>query len=112
MEHTTFSVDLAKSVFEVTVSHHPGQVAKTHRLSRTVEAHRETRSDAPQEGDRQAVPSACPRCTWLDPASGNARASRGRLPAHRHERAHAMWRLVLQMARGGDWVTAKAAAGP
>jgi transposase len=35
MKHTTFSVDLAKSVFEVAVSHHPGHVAKTHRLSRT-----------------------------------------------------------------------------
>src|SRR5262245_23021358 len=35
MKHTTFSVDLAKSVFEVAVSYHPGHVAKTHRLSRS-----------------------------------------------------------------------------
>ena len=35
MKHTTISVDLAKSVFEVAVSHNPGHVAKTHRLSRS-----------------------------------------------------------------------------
>jgi transposase len=35
MKDTTISVDIAKSVFEVAVSLHPGQVATTHRLSRT-----------------------------------------------------------------------------
>lgn len=35
MKHTTFSVDLAKSVFEVAASDHPGLVSKTHRLSRS-----------------------------------------------------------------------------
>jgi len=34
MEHTTIAVDLAKSVFEIAVSHHPGRVAERHRLSR------------------------------------------------------------------------------
>ncbi len=34
MEHTTIAVDLAKSVFEVAVSVHPGQVSERHRLSR------------------------------------------------------------------------------
>jgi hypothetical protein len=33
MKHTTFAVDLAKSVFEVAASHHSGQVAERHRLS-------------------------------------------------------------------------------
>jgi transposase len=34
MKHTTIAVDLAKSVFQVAVSHHPGHVAEEHRLSR------------------------------------------------------------------------------
>ena len=34
MKNTTIAIDLAKSVFEVGVSHHPGHVAETHRLSR------------------------------------------------------------------------------
>lgn len=34
MQHTTIAVDLAKSVFEIAVSIHPGQVAERHRLSR------------------------------------------------------------------------------
>ncbi len=34
MQHTTFAVDLAKSVFEIAVSHQPGKVAERHRLSR------------------------------------------------------------------------------
>lgn len=32
--HTTYAVDLAKSVFEIAVSHHPGHVRERHRLSR------------------------------------------------------------------------------
>jgi transposase len=31
---TTIAIDLAKSVFEVGISHHPGHVARNHRLSR------------------------------------------------------------------------------
>ena len=34
MKSTTIAVDLAKSVFEVGISHHPGHVSETHRLSR------------------------------------------------------------------------------
>jgi transposase len=34
MKHTMIAVDLAKSVFEIAVSNHPGQVAERHRLSR------------------------------------------------------------------------------
>jgi transposase len=34
MKDTTISVDVAKSVFEIAVSLHPGQVAETHRLPR------------------------------------------------------------------------------
>jgi transposase len=34
MKSTTIAVDVAKSVFEVAVSHHPGRVAERHRLSR------------------------------------------------------------------------------
>lgn len=34
MQHTTIAVDLAKSVFEIAVSRHPGKVAERHRLSR------------------------------------------------------------------------------
>ena len=34
MQHTTIAVDLAKSVFQVAVSHHPGRVDEEHRLSR------------------------------------------------------------------------------
>ncbi len=34
MESTTIAVDLAKSVFQIAVSRHPGKVAETHRLSR------------------------------------------------------------------------------
>lgn len=33
-KHTTLAVDLAKSVYEVAVSQHPGRVAERHRLSR------------------------------------------------------------------------------
>jgi transposase len=33
-DHTTYAVDVAKSVFEVAVSQHPGQVRECHRLSR------------------------------------------------------------------------------
>ena len=32
--HTTYAVDLAKSVFEIAVSNHPGHVRERHRLSR------------------------------------------------------------------------------
>src|SRR5262245_52678163 len=35
MQHTTIAVDLAKSVFEIAVSHRPGAVAERKRLSRT-----------------------------------------------------------------------------
>ena len=34
MKTTTIAIDLAKSVFEVGISYHPGHVAQTHRLSR------------------------------------------------------------------------------
>ena len=34
MKSTTIAIDLAKSVFEVGISHHPGHVAETHRLTR------------------------------------------------------------------------------
>jgi transposase len=34
VKNTTIAIDLAKSVFEVGISHHPGHVAETHRLSR------------------------------------------------------------------------------
>jgi transposase len=34
MKSTTISVDLAKSVFQIAVSHHPGKVAESHRVSR------------------------------------------------------------------------------
>ena len=34
MQHTTIAVDVAKSVFQVAVSHHPGRVDEEHRLSR------------------------------------------------------------------------------
>jgi len=33
-DHTTYAVDIAKSVFEIAVSHHPGHVRERHRLSR------------------------------------------------------------------------------
>src|SRR6266581_1680949 len=35
MEHTTIAVDLAKSVFQVAVSHRPGQVEEERRLTRS-----------------------------------------------------------------------------
>ena len=35
MKSTTIAVDLAKSIFEVAVSHHPGHVASRHRLTRS-----------------------------------------------------------------------------
>lgn len=35
MQSTTIAVDLAKNVFQVGVSHRPGQVAESHRLSRS-----------------------------------------------------------------------------
>jgi hypothetical protein len=35
MKSTTSAVDLARSVFEVAVSHHPGTVAQRRRLSRS-----------------------------------------------------------------------------
>jgi transposase len=34
MKSTTIAVDLAKNVFQVAVSRHPGKVAESHRLSR------------------------------------------------------------------------------
>ena len=34
MPHTTIAVDLAKSVFQVAISHRPGRVDEEHRLSR------------------------------------------------------------------------------
>ena len=34
MQHTTIAVDLAKSVFQVAISHQPGRVDEEHRLSR------------------------------------------------------------------------------
>ena len=34
MEHTTIAVDLAKSVFQVAISHRPGHVDEERRLSR------------------------------------------------------------------------------
>lgn len=34
MKHTTISIDVAKSVFEVAISERPGHVAETHRLTR------------------------------------------------------------------------------
>lgn len=34
MQHTTIAVDVAKSVFEVAVSHRPGRVSARHRLTR------------------------------------------------------------------------------
>ena len=34
MSHPTIAVDLAKSVFEIAVSNHPGRVSERHRLSR------------------------------------------------------------------------------
>jgi hypothetical protein len=33
MQSTTIAVDLARSVFQIAVSHRPGQVAETHRLT-------------------------------------------------------------------------------
>jgi transposase len=35
MQSTTIAVDLAKSVFQIVVSRHPGKVAESHRLSRS-----------------------------------------------------------------------------
>jgi transposase len=35
MQSTTIAVDLAKNVFQIAVSHHPGKVAESHRLSRS-----------------------------------------------------------------------------
>src|SRR5918999_3586084 len=35
MKSTTIAVDLAKSVFQVAVSEHPGKVAQSHRLTRS-----------------------------------------------------------------------------
>src|SRR5262249_50773744 len=34
MKSTIIAVDLAKSVFQIAVSHHPGKVAESHRLGR------------------------------------------------------------------------------
>lgn len=34
MKNTTIAVDLAKSVFQIAVSHHPGKVSESHRLTR------------------------------------------------------------------------------
>lgn len=34
MQHTTIAVDVAKSVFQIAISHHPGRVDEEHRLSR------------------------------------------------------------------------------
>ena len=38
MKTTTIAIDLAKSVFEVGISHHPGHVVRTHLLSRKEQA--------------------------------------------------------------------------
>jgi len=35
MKHTTIAVDIAKNVFELAISHCPGQVEESHRLSRS-----------------------------------------------------------------------------
>src|SRR5258708_30280156 len=35
MQSTTIAVDLAKSVFQIAVSKHPGKVSESHRLSRS-----------------------------------------------------------------------------
>lgn len=35
MQNTTIAIDLAKSVFEIGISHRPGHIEKNHRLSRT-----------------------------------------------------------------------------
>ena len=35
MHHTTIAVDLAKNIFEIAVSNHPGKISKRHRLSRS-----------------------------------------------------------------------------
>lgn len=35
MKHTTIAVDLAKSVFQVAISHRPGRITEQHRLSRS-----------------------------------------------------------------------------
>src|SRR5258708_7239895 len=35
MKSTTIAVDLAKSVFQIAVSKHPGKVSESHRLSRS-----------------------------------------------------------------------------
>jgi hypothetical protein len=34
MKHTTFSMDIAKNVFEIAVSYEPGIVRETHRVAR------------------------------------------------------------------------------
>ena len=34
MQHTTIAVDVAKSVFEIAISHRPGKVSSRHRLTR------------------------------------------------------------------------------
>ena len=34
MHNTTIAVDLAKNIFEIAVSNHPGKITKRHRLSR------------------------------------------------------------------------------
>lgn len=39
MQHPTIAVDVAKSVFEVAISHRPGKVAARHRLTRKRFAH-------------------------------------------------------------------------
>lgn len=35
MKNTIFAIDLAKSVFQVAVSHHPGRVSQERRLTRS-----------------------------------------------------------------------------
>jgi hypothetical protein len=35
MENTVFAIDLAKSVFQVAVSHYPGRVSQQRRLTRS-----------------------------------------------------------------------------
>ena len=51
MQHTTIAVDLAKSVFQVAVSHHTGRVDEEHRLTRAPETgHRTGERTAQQHG--------------------------------------------------------------
>src|SRR5262245_18834370 len=57
MKHTTIALDLAKNVFELAVSDHPGRVRERHRLPRT---------------QLQRFFARCPSATVLMEASGSA----------------------------------------